>query len=698
MAHLPSNPSGEGGKIPRMRSTTGFDGIANFRFISRLGSGSFATTYLAERDGEQFAVKVLNEPLLDPQAAERFNREILSLRISHPNLAEYVDSGVGMLGGRELPYIAMRYVEGASLREHLAARGGRLPWPEAVTVARGLAEGLGCLHDHAIIHRDLKPANSYIPSAGGVVILDFGLASMLDLTTITAHDQILGTPAYCSPEQIRGETDVHTDLYALGVTLFQMLTGGVPFPAKSLLELLVRIQSEEPEPPSAVEPTVPDWLDRLVLMLLAKEPLQRPRDAPAVLQALTEQNRFASPVRPPYERAADPILVVRTGTKSAAHAVADAAMQGEAPDVAITAITRPADLEELHRARAASGMRLAVDTRVMDTAVAGYRSIAALANRQFLPVGPEPHTPTSLRAAGETERVARGDMRDQLDERANLLRATAFPIEADTSGWLQRDARLLDAALAAREALAPTDPLWAFVPIAIEALTHQDHRLSIANRFARGEPDGYWLGVADVDAASADQIAAAVHFALMLQELGGPCIWTVPGWLAELAWSLGVAGVEVPLGRVGGFRLPSGARHVRRKPPPRRFEFPSLLGSFDVEITAELLARSVLPESDCPCPSCGAASTPAEAVAHADDHNMWVWSSLRAEIGRLDIDARVARYRAKLDEATRLLAPAGKVAPAVRWRRNDIKRLRNALEVVIEEEMLATPMPLRRAS
>lgn len=407
-----------------------FDGIADFHLIRLLGSGGFANTYEAEREGQRFAVKVLHEPFLEPRAAERFKREVQSLRISHPNLAEYVDSGMGWHGGRHLPYIAMRYVEGGSLKEHLELRGGQLPWPEAVEIAQGLAAGLGSLHENGIVHRDLKPGNGYIPAGGGVLILDFGLASMLDLTAITGHNEWVGTAAYSAPEQIRGEADIHTDLYALGATMFAMLTGRVPFESRNHLELVQRISSEEAEPPSAVEPSVPEWLDRLVLALLAKEPLQRPRNAQAVSDALRRQGGVATPVRPAHDRSAAPLLVVRATTKSAARAIADAALQGSSPDVAIAAITQPPQLEELHRARGIGTMRLAVDTRLLDTATAGHRAVAALDGREFAPRGPEPYTPAALRVAGETARVARGDLREQLIEGADLLRAPAFAIDA----------------------------------------------------------------------------------------------------------------------------------------------------------------------------------------------------------------------------------------------------------------------------
>ena len=371
-----------------MSNVAGFDRIANFRFVRLLGSGSFAHTYEAERDGERFAVKVFYDLPATVETQERFRREVDSLRIPHPNLAEYVESGVAPCGGRSAAYIAMRYLPGNSLREHLAERGGKISWQQALSVAQGISSGLLCLHEHGVVHRDLKPANVYLPSAGGVVILDFGLARMLDLTTITARGAFVGTRAYCAPEQIRGESDVHSDLYALGAILFEMLTGHRPFKASNELELIERITREDPEPPAALEPSVPAWLDRLVLSLLAKEPLQRPRGAQAVLDALRDPARHAAvAVREPYDRDSKPLLVARVTTGSAARAVLDVSLQGGAPDIAIAAITQPTQLDELHRARGLAGVVVAVDTRLLDTATGGFQSIAALRDRRFATAG-----------------------------------------------------------------------------------------------------------------------------------------------------------------------------------------------------------------------------------------------------------------------------------------------------------------------
>jgi hypothetical protein len=563
-------------------------------------------------------------------------------------------------------------------------------------VARGVAAGLHCLHDHGVVHRDLTPANVYLASGGGVLILDFGLARLLDRTAITAHGSFPGTRAYAAPEQFRGEADTHSDLYALGAVLYEMLTGRMPFVAENELELTQRVLQEDPESPSALCPAVPEWLDGLVLELLAKEPLQRPRGTGALLDALRDPHQYAPcAVRVPYDRSRPSLLAVRATGPSAGRAVVDVALAGAAPEISAAAITQPAQLDELHRARALGEGLLAVDTRVLDTATSGYGRVAALRGRSFLPRGPEPHTSASLRAAGEIPRVARGDIREQLKEGASLLRAPAFAIDSVRSEWLRRNPRLLDAALAARDALAPEMPLYAQVICTVEALAHRDDRLSIVNRFARGEPDGYWLGIAEVDGAAPEQLAAGLDLALLLQQLGAPCVWTLPGTLAELAWSLGVAGVEVALGRVGGLRLPTPTRSVRSAAPDPRFELPSLMTSLPAGLALEALERGRLPERECACPSCRRCADLTERLKHANEHNLWSWMTLSREIGELDATQRVERYRFRLRAAREQLALARKAVPRLRNVRH-LALAEQTLALVAHEGILDTASRLRR--
>lgn len=190
-------------------------------------------------------------------------------------------------------------------------------------------------------------------------------------------------------------------------------------------------------------------------------------------------------------------------------------------------------------------------------------------------------------------------------------------------------------------------------------------------------------------------IAAAFDLFLLLQEQGVPAIAALPGPLVELAWSVGIAGAEVKLGRVGG----AGAATVRtptRGRQPSRFEFTSIFDSLDPGDAAALLKRGLLPESDCQCPSCRLAETPASRVAGADDHDLSCWLALRAELGELEVGDRVERLRDRFAEAESLLADARRALPGNRrFSARGVHKLAATLDLLGERGVLAPMGALR---
>ncbi len=247
----------------------------------RLGSGGMSNVYRAkdlvlERT---VAVKVLAEHLSDDERfVERFRREALAVaKLIHPNIVQVYDTGVDE--GRH--FIVMEYVEGRSGAQILQRQGPVGPDPTAEIGAQACA-GLDFAHRRGIIHRDVKPGNLMIvggPVGGGemtVKLTDFGIARALEQTRITQVGSVVGTAAYLAPEQVRGEEATPaTDVYALGVVLYQFLTGRLPYEGSTLAELAVRQQNERPLPPSTYNPDVPETLGAAVLRALEGDPTHR---------------------------------------------------------------------------------------------------------------------------------------------------------------------------------------------------------------------------------------------------------------------------------------------------------------------------------------------------------------------------------------------------------------------------------------
>jgi serine/threonine-protein kinase len=258
-----------------------------FEVERMLGRGGMATVYLA-RDTElerPVALKVLAESLGDdPAFRARFLREArLAAKLVHPHVVQVYDVGEETLGLS----IVMEYVDGGTLADELRRRG-RLPVEEAVDVAIQVCSALQAAHAERLVHRDVKPQNILRRSDGVVKLADFGIARSLAATRHTEIGTVLGTMAYLSPEQARGEqVTAAADLYSLGVVLYELLTGEIPFPATSLAELVTKRELGEFAPPGELSP-MPQALNDTVVACLAPRPEDRPSSAAGVARRLAE--------------------------------------------------------------------------------------------------------------------------------------------------------------------------------------------------------------------------------------------------------------------------------------------------------------------------------------------------------------------------------------------------------------------------
>jgi eukaryotic-like serine/threonine-protein kinase len=262
--------------------------VGNYEIVERLGEGGMGTVWRAvdvmlERE---VAVKAIRADLsAEPQIVERFRAEAKILaRVHHPAIATIYSF---FRDGGDL-YLAMELVRGKTLSQVLREEGA-LPWPRAVALATAILAGLAEVHRTGILHRDLKPDNLMLTEAGAIKVMDFGIARAIGGDRLTRTGLMVGTLRYMSPEQLRGqEIDQRTDLYSLGIVLYEMLTGRVPFPGGSEYEA-IRAQVEDPPiPASALVPGLPAWLDRAVLKALAKSPAERFQSAAEMSAGLAE--------------------------------------------------------------------------------------------------------------------------------------------------------------------------------------------------------------------------------------------------------------------------------------------------------------------------------------------------------------------------------------------------------------------------
>jgi serine/threonine-protein kinase len=263
--------------------------LGRYRLLERIGEGGMGEVWKAHDDNldRDVAIKMLLRGTLgNATTSERFRREALVLsRLSHPGVATIFDFDIR--NGFE--FLVMEYVAGGTLQTRLEA--GPLPVDDVLRLGTAIADALDNAHRHGFLHRDLKPGNIALTADGHPKILDFGIALLLADNTlagrITQDGMVLGSLPYMSPEQLLGETcDARTDIYALGVMLFEMLTAQRPFMKERSEALMFAIVSNAAQPVKTLRPDVPDALDRLVAECLRKDPAQRPTSAAQVSAAL----------------------------------------------------------------------------------------------------------------------------------------------------------------------------------------------------------------------------------------------------------------------------------------------------------------------------------------------------------------------------------------------------------------------------
>lgn len=258
-----------------------------YEIIQKIGNGGMATVYKATDLvlKRYVAVKILRDEFTtDEEFIRRFETEAQSAaRLVHPNIVSIFDVGVD----NGIYYIVMELIQGKTLKQIILGERGPLPWKWSVNVAIQIASALEMAHKNNIIHRDIKPHNIIITEDGIAKVTDFGIAKAVSNSTITAFGTTIGSVHYFSPEHARGGyTDAKSDLYSLGVVMYEMVTGKVPFDADTPVSVALKHMQEEPVPPIEVNTNLPEAVNKIILKSLKKDPMLRYQTSTELLQDL----------------------------------------------------------------------------------------------------------------------------------------------------------------------------------------------------------------------------------------------------------------------------------------------------------------------------------------------------------------------------------------------------------------------------
>ncbi|MCX6567853.1 MAG: protein kinase [Candidatus Aminicenantes bacterium] len=274
-------------EIPREDLTTGATFAGRYKVIEELGKGGMGKVFkvLDQKLNEEVALKLIRPELaLDRKALERFSSELrMARKIVHKNVGRVYE----LMEDHGVHFITMEYVKGQDLKD-LIRQTGQLTIGKAIFIAKQVCEGLAEAHRSGIVHRDLKPGNIMIDKDGDARIMDFGIARSVHARSLTGEGVIIGTPDYMSPEQVEGkEVDQRSDIYSLGIILYEMVTGRVPFTGDTPLTVAVKHKTEIPQDPAELNPLVPENLAQIVLKCLEKAREDRFQSAEELRLALT---------------------------------------------------------------------------------------------------------------------------------------------------------------------------------------------------------------------------------------------------------------------------------------------------------------------------------------------------------------------------------------------------------------------------
>ena len=624
-----------------------------------LGSGSFGAVYKAEKDGKYYALKIFRSELLQTEYKKRIDVEIKAIsKVTHPNVVKLYGHGKFSDQGFDYFYIVMDFIEGVTLTSYV----GNVSEIELKKIIKSMAETLEAIHKDSVIHRDLKPDNVIINSSGVPIILDLGLAKLIDYSSITQTGERIGSYAYMSPEQVTDSKniDARSDYFAVGVIMYQMITGVLPYDATNLPALIEQIKNEYPSPPSNHNKQLSNSLENVILKLLEKQPYQRYQSLDEMVKALDEE---PAPVNRLLDRSARNYLRLLNNEKEVFKKAVEKGL--------IKHIIFPANFFKGFKPTLAeikkSGVAFTTDpatNRLVYSAFSKTKGLVDLPYSSGSPVSPLEKS--DFKSISQIQEYVKKVLEYQVEHGVGELAAPFFYSKNTTDSWYDINLKLLKESVEYRNKNYPDMPLWGAICMNVEEWHDPTEKQKILNDYVKISADGYFVYGDPISSSS--NLTQLYHYADLLLKLQSsstaPVVACRVNGFGLILLAFGVSGISSGIGGLDSFSESILSDKSEGYAPEPRYFIPELMSmvSLTKRTTAKIIDiqnSSIAKDLLCDCGHCAAING---GFINEQEIKLHFLTRRKREIDELlviDQDKRVDYIEARVDDALAYLKTLG---------------------------------------
>ncbi len=617
-----------------------------------LGKGTYGSVYKAEKDGKFYAIKIFQTEFLKSEyGKDRLDREIKAIqKISHPNVVKLYEYGTFKDKEFEYFYIIMDLIEGKTLIDYI----GVVEEDRCVEIIKSILNTLDTVHKNGILHRDLKPDNVKVNHEGTPIILDFGLAKLIDYSSITQTGERVGTYYYMSPEQITDSKNINalSDYFAVGVIFYQLLTGVLPYNATNLPALIDQIKNRYPKNPSELNSNISNQIENVVLKLLEKEPYKRFQTVNDIIEALSAE---------PEERERKLDLSIRNYIRllHTEKTVFEKALENKLVD----RIIFPANFFKFYHLTVKilreSQISFTTDpatNRLVYSAFSKTKGVLELpysSGSEVMPIQKK-----DFHSISQVQEYIKKVIDYQIKNGVTELAAPFFFAKNSNDDWFNINLKLLKEAIDYRDEYHEEMPIWGGICMNVENWHDDEEKTRILNYYVKTAPDGFFVYGDPIGSQS--NLTQLYHYSDLLLKLqtnaSVPVISCRINGLGLILLCLGLSGICSGIGSLDSFResILSDTQDGYSADP--RYYIPELLGMISLKkrVTTKLMDianSSVGSELNCNCPYCGGIDSGTISQQNIKLHFLHRRKEEIEEIVSLDANNRLTFIESKVKKA-----------------------------------------------